>query len=187
MKRVLLIDNYDSFIYNISQLLEEAGARVEIIKNDEIDFGALKSFDGAIISPGPGLPETNGDILKFIGGFKKPIFGICLGHQAIAQFCGAKLKRIDPSHGVFSNIRILRRDPIFKGISGEFIGAGRYHSWSVDSNGLPPNLEITSVSADGEIMSLRRTDAPMKSVQFHPESVMTENGIVIISNWLKEI
>lgn len=184
---VLLADSYDSFSYNIAQILDELGAPFEIVKNDAIDFASLGRFSGAIISPGPGLPGESGRITDLVGEAERgfPVLGICLGHQAVCEHFGARLKNIEPAHGKVSRLRILGDfDGLFRGFPREGAEAGRYHSWSVAPSSLPDCLEATAVSEDGEIMAVRHRVFNARGVQFHPESAMTPLGAALIANWI---
>lgn len=187
---VLMIDNYDSFTYNIVQYCLELGANLKIIRNDELDISQIKELNPSkiIISPGPATPNEAGVSLEAISYFcdKIPIFGICLGHQAIAQVFGGKVIRAkNMMHGKTSKINIIKETPIFKGLPPVFT-ATRYHSLCVEEESLPKNIIITSRSGDdNEIMSLEIEDKLVYGVQFHPESIMSEFGHEIIDNFLK--
>lgn len=185
--RLLIIDNYDSFTYNIVHAVRELGVEPVVMRNDKLEVGDVKLFDKIIISPGPGIPSEAGmvpDILRTYAG-EKPMLGVCLGHQAIGECFGAKLRNLSQVyHGVKTPVTIIEDDYLFSGLP-ERIDVGRYHSWVVDKDGLPDDLEVTAVSDDGEIMALRHRKYDVRGVQFHPESILTESGIEIISNWLK--
>ena len=187
---VLMIDNYDSFTYNIVQYCLELGANLKVIRNDELTVEEIEKLnpDKIIISPGPATPNEAGvslDVIKYFQD-RKPIFGICLGHQAIAQAFGAKIvKAQNMMHGKTSVIKVIKDTPIFKDMPKEFI-ATRYHSLVVDKESLPSIIEITSYSKDdNEIMSLQIRGKKIYGVQFHPESIMSEFGHKIIDNFLK--
>ncbi|OFY43571.1 MAG: aminodeoxychorismate/anthranilate synthase component II [Bacteroidetes bacterium GWF2_40_14] len=195
MKRILLIDNYDSFVYNIFHLVKKVTeSRVDIVLNDHIPFDAMDNYSHIILSPGPGLPEDAGDLLKAIECFKTShsILGICLGHQAIACHFGAILYNLThPLHGHKSMINITEKsDPLLgsivdkNGRSAE-IKAGLYHSWAVSPESLPKELIVGSVNEEGIIMSLFHKELKLFGLQFHPESVISGYGEEIISNWLK--
>ena len=187
MLRVLLVDNYDSFTYNLVQLAEEAGAAVTVVKNDEVDFGEVEAFDNILLSPGPGLPAESGRLLPLIREFsgKKTILGVCLGHQAIAEVFGGRLVNLEKIyHGIRQEIS-LGEDGIFRGIPPKTT-VGLYHSWAVAREGFPPELEITAESPDGVIMALRHRRLNVRGVQFHPESYMTGEGARMMRNWLSE-
>ena len=185
---VLLIDNYDSFTYNIYEYLKILGAVVEVYKNDddavfELDF---KDVSHIIISPGPGRPEDAGNSLKILERYtgRIPILGVCLGHQAIGEAFGAKLTNLsEVYHGVATPCTQFGNDPIFRGMDKR-IEIGRYHSWVVDRTGFPECLDVTAVSDDGCIMGLKHKNYDIHGIQFHPESVLTPEGKTIVKNWL---
>lgn len=187
---ILMIDNYDSFTYNIVQYCLELGADLKVIRNDELSLEEIISLNPSkiIISPGPATPNEAGVCLEVIEYFvgKKPIFGICLGHQAIAQVFGAKIVRAkNMMHGKTSKIQILKDTKIFENLPKEFTQT-RYHSLIVEKENLPKKIIVTSKSMDdGEIMSLEIKDKNIYGVQFHPESIMSEYGHKIINNFLK--
>lgn len=186
MIKTLIIDNYDSFTYNLSHLLKELGASVTVVRNDKFRIEDLEQFDKIVLSPGPGIPSEAGlmpQVIKAYAG-RKPILGICLGHQAIGEAFGAKLLNIgNVVHGVATPAHITVQDYLFKGLPKD-IEVGRYHSWVVDDKELPQCLEVTSRSDDGYIMSLRHREFDIRGIQFHPESVLTPQGETIINNWL---
>jgi len=188
--KVLIIDNHDSFTYNLSQLVEKAGCSdITIIKNNCADFDAT-CFDKIIFSPGAGIPAEEAGLMKFIlknFAATKSILGICLGHQAIAEFYGAKLINLSKVyHGIKANIKIINSlENIFTGLTENICG-GLYHSWGVSDLNFPECLEITAVSEDGIIMGLSHKTYDIKGLQFHPESIMTEYGTSIIHNWLSK-
>ncbi|MDR1500076.1 MAG: aminodeoxychorismate/anthranilate synthase component II [Tannerellaceae bacterium] len=187
MKTTLLLDNYDSFTYNLSHILKELGEKVEVHRNDRIDIDRVEDFDRILLSPGPGLPDEAGILLDLIRRYAphKSILGICLGEQAIGEAFGAKLANLDNVyHGVCSDIRVRSNDPLFDGLTPAF-RAGRYHSWVVKREGFPPCLEITAQDTDGHIMALRHRIFNVRGVQFHPESILTPRGKDMIANWLK--
>lgn len=186
MTRVLLVDNYDSFTYNLVQLAEEAGAAVTVVKNDELVFEEVGKFDKILLSPGPGLPAESGLLLPLIREFsgKKPIFGVCLGHQAIAEAFGGTLVNLQRVyHGIRQEID-LHEDVLFREIPQKTT-VGLYHSWAVAREDFPPELEVTAESPDGVIMALRHRTLDVRGVQFHPESYMTGAGSRMMENWLK--
>ncbi|AWA31451.1 aminodeoxychorismate/anthranilate synthase component II [Flavobacterium magnum] len=184
--KILLIDNYDSFTYNLSHYLEDLGAEVTVWRNDEFELEDAAAFDKIVLSPGPGLPAESGLLMAVIRTYAatKSILGICLGQQAIAEAFGGSLVNLEKVyHGVSSNITITVADePLFTNI-GETMAVGRYHSWTVNRD-LPDSLEATSTDEDGEIMSLRHRTLDVKGVQFHPESILTPNGKLLLKNWL---
>ncbi len=186
MIKTVIIDNYDSFTYNLSHLLKELGADVTVVRNDMFRLEDLEQYDRIVLSPGPGIPSEAGlmpQVIKAYAG-RKPILGICLGHQAIGEAFGAKLLNIgNVVHGVATPAHITIQDYLFKGLPKD-IEVGRYHSWVVDDKDLPQCLEVTSRSDDGYIMSLRHREYDIRGIQFHPESVLTPQGKTIINNWL---
>ena len=183
---IVIIDNYDSFTYNLSHLVKEQGAEVTVVRNDQFELPDLEAYSKIILSPGPGIPSEAGkllDVIRYYAG-RKPILGVCLGHQAIGEVFGAQLENLsDVFHGVATPCHIVADDPIFDGI-GHDITVGRYHSWVVSKNNFPDCLEITAVSDEGQIMALRHRDLNIRGIQFHPESVLTTDGRKIIQNWL---
>ncbi|NQY22066.1 MAG: aminodeoxychorismate/anthranilate synthase component II [Campylobacteraceae bacterium] len=187
---LLMIDNYDSFTYNIVQYCKELGADLKVIRNDELNLEEIIALnpEKIIISPGPSTPDDAGVCLEVIKHFadKLPIFGICLGHQSIAQVFGAKVVRANNMmHGKTSQINVLKDTIIFDTLPKDFIQT-RYHSLVVKKDNLPENIIITSISNDdNEIMSLEIKDKQIYGVQFHPESIMSEHGYDIINNFLK--
>lgn len=185
--KVTIIDNYDSFTYNLAHLVRELDAEVEVFRNDKFALEELEDFDKIILSPGPGIPEEAGLTLKVIERYaqQKPILGVCLGHQAIGQYFGGKLTNLSTVyHGVQTPIHTVKDDYLFKGLPTTFM-AGRYHSWVVDKEELPETLEVIAESDEGQIMALRHRTLDIRGIQFHPESVLTPDGKVIIENWLK--
>lgn len=185
--KVVIIDNYDSFTYNLSHLVKELGAEVTVYRNDQFKMEQLEAFDKIILSPGPGIPCEAGlllDVIKSYAG-KKPILGVCLGHQAIGESFGGHLTNLsEVYHGVATPTTITIKDYLFEGLP-EKIEVGRYHSWVVDTEGLPACLEVMSVSDEGFIMSMRHKEYDIRGIQYHPESVLTKEGKTIINNWLK--
>ena len=185
--KTVIIDNYDSFTYNLSHLVKELGADVTVLRNDRFALPELEKFDKIILSPGPGIPSEAGLLLDVILTYasRKPMLGVCLGHQAIGEAFGAQLTNLsDVFHGVATPCRISTTDPIFKGLPQE-ITVGRYHSWVVSRENLPACLETTALSDEGQIMALRHRDFPIHGIQFHPESILTPQGRTIIDNFLK--
>lgn len=184
--KIVIIDNYDSFTYNLSHLVKELGAEVTVYRNDKFELSSLQQFDKIILSPGPGIPSEAGLLLDVIREYagKKPILGVCLGHQAIGESFGGKLTNLsDVFHGVATPCNIVADDYIFEGMTSP-IEVGRYHSWVVDAESLPSCLEATSLSNEGYIMSLRHRDYDIRGIQFHPESVLTPQGRQILDNWI---
>jgi anthranilate synthase component II len=188
LERIVVIDNYDSFTYNLVHYLEDLNCEVTVFRNDEFEISELEPFDKIVLSPGPGIPDEAGLLKEVIKTYasKKSILGVCLGQQAIGEVFGGSLTNLDKVyHGVATNIKVLVDDePLFKGMEKE-IEVGRYHSWVVDNEGFPSDLEITSVDHNNEIMSLRHKKYDVRAVQFHPESVLTPNGKKMLENWLK--
>jgi len=185
--KILLLDNYDSFTYNLLHLLEQFDVTVDVLRNDEVTLEQVSGYDKIVLSPGPGLPEEAGIMMELIHKFSssKPILGICLGHQAIGQAFGAKLFNLEEvQHGV-SNVTSVT-DPserLFEGIPASF-KTGRYHSWMVDRDQLPDVLKITAVDERQNIMALRHRSLDVCGVQFHPEYILTEYGKPLIRNWI---
>lgn len=188
MKKVLVIDNYDSFTYNLVHYLEDLNCNVTVKRNDKLTIDFVEQFDKVVLSPGPGIPEEAGLLKEIIKTYAptKSIFGVCLGQQAIAEVFGGQLINLnDVYHGVSTKVTITVDDEsLFNGLEKN-IEVGRYHSWVVDPN-LPESLEATSVDENGQIMSLRHKIYDVKGVQYHPESVLTPYGKKILENWLKE-
>ena len=185
--KTVIIDNYDSFTYNLAHLVKELGAEVSVVRNDQFRLSELKPFDKIILSPGPGIPTEAGLLMDVIDAYAsvKPILGVCLGHQAIGEYFGGKLTNLSQVfHGIASIISITAPDYIYKELPAQ-VQVGRYHSWVVDNEGLPDCLEVTSVSEEGQIMSLRHKQYDVRGIQYHPESVLTPEGRKIIANWRK--
>ena len=185
--KILVIDNYDSFVYNLVHYLEELDCEVTVKRNDHVSLEEIAAYDKILLSPGPGIPDEAGllkSIIKEYAG-KKPIFGVCLGQQAIGEvFGGSLINLTEVFHGVATQAKqTVDDEPLFKGIAKHF-EIGRYHSWVVDPEGFPKDLEITSVDDNGQIMSLRHRTFDLRGVQFHPESVLTPEGKKMIRNWV---
>jgi anthranilate synthase component 2 len=184
--KIVIIDNYDSFTYNLSHLVKELGAEVTVLRNDRFNLPELERFDKIILSPGPGIPSEAGlltEVIRYYAG-KIPILGVCLGHQAIGEVFGGQLTNLSEVwHGVATPCRIIVRDAIYEGLP-DCIETGRYHSWIVDRQSLPDCLEVTSLSDEGYIMSLRHRTFDIRGIQYHPESVLTPEGHTIMKNWL---
>lgn len=186
--RILVIDNYDSFTYNLVQYIERiAGTEVTVARNDKITLDEVAAFDKIVISPGPGIPDEAGISKALIRryGPEKSILGVCLGHQAIAEAYGGSIRNLDTVyHGVSSEIeQVVPDEPLFQEIPVKF-DAGRYHSWIVEQDTLPGSLEVTARSSNGDVMALRHREHDVRGVQFHPESVLTEFGGMMIKNWI---
>lgn len=185
--KIVIIDNYDSFTYNLSHLVKALGAEVTVYRNDQFKLTDLQPFDKIILSPGPGIPKEAGLLMDVIAEYKgkKPILGVCLGHQAIGESFGGTLTNLsDVFHGVQTDIDITVDDYVFAGLSKR-IPVGRYHSWVVDAKGFPADLEITAISEEGQVMALRHKTFDIRGIQFHPESVLTPSGKQMIKNWLE--
>ncbi len=187
MEPVLVIDNYDSFTYNLVHYLEDLGCDVTVKRNDQLTLEEVVPFQKIVLSPGPGIPDEAGLLKEIIKKYapSKSIFGVCLGQQAIGEVFGGKLINIDEVyHGVATKIKIVEDDPIYKDLPKE-IEVGRYHSWVVDPK-LPEVLKATSYDANGQVMSLRHIEFDVCGVQYHPESVLTPEGKKILENWLNK-
>ena len=184
--KVIVIDNYDSFTYNLVHYLEELNCRVTVKRNDEVNIEDIQKFDKVVLSPGPGIPSEAGlskeIILRY---FKsKSILGVCLGHQAIAEVFGGELLNLKKVfHGVATNINIVKSYPIFLGLPNT-LKVGRYHSWVVKEP-VPSDLEVIAIDENGQIMALKHKKYSVWGVQFHPESILTEHGKSLLKNWLK--
>ena len=185
--KILVIDNYDSFTYNLVHYLEDLDCEVTVYRNDEFDIDEISHFDKILLSPGPGIPDEAGLLKAVIAKYAptKSILGVCLGQQAIGEVFGGTLSNLDKVyHGVSSMVKTSVNDELlFEGLGNEF-EVGRYHSWVVDAD-LPEVLEATSFDENGQVMSLRHKTFDVRGVQFHPESVLTPNGKKILENWLK--
>jgi anthranilate synthase component 2 len=183
---ILLLDNYDSFTYNLYQYLCELGAEVEVARNDEISVEeiATRDLDGIVISPGPSRPENAGISLAVIERFgpTTPILGVCLGHQSIGMVYGGEVITVEPVHGKKSAVD-HRGTGVFAGLPTP-VEAGRYHSLAVDRESLPDVLDVTATSPDGLIMGMRHREHPVEGIQFHPESILTEDGMTMLGTWL---
>ncbi|MCK9501244.1 MAG: aminodeoxychorismate/anthranilate synthase component II [Lascolabacillus sp.] len=187
-KKILLFDNYDSFTYNLVHAIKSLGySEVDVKRNNKIELADVNQYDKIILSPGPGVPEEAGIMLDLIKEYAetKSVLGVCLGHQAIGQVFGAGLTNIpNVFHGVQTPIKIVGNDYIFNGLPEE-IAAGRYHSWIVSKENFPADLVITAVDNSGDIMALKHRTLDLHGVQFHPESILTPDGIKIINNFLE--
>lgn len=186
--KILIIDNYDSFTYNLVHLVNELGLQCEVWRNDQFKIEDVDRFSHIILSPGPGIPSEAGLLLQVIEKYAptKSIFGVCLGQQAIAEVFGGKLYNLpQPMHGIATPIKITNtNEPLFADLPNEF-KVGRYHSWVVEKD-LPEVLEITAIDEeDGSVMALRHKQYNVRGVQFHPESVLTDYGKEMMHNWLK--
>ncbi|MFM7860687.1 MAG: aminodeoxychorismate/anthranilate synthase component II [Candidatus Nanopelagicaceae bacterium] len=184
--RILVVDNYDSFVFNLVQYLGQLGAECVVVRNDEISVSEADNFDGVLISPGPGIPEEAGismEMIRYCADRKIPLFGVCLGHQAIAAVFGAVVSRApELLHGKTSQVH-HKQSGVFTEIPSPFT-ATRYHSLAVERETVPSELEITGTTESGVVMALRHKTLPIEGVQFHPESVLTEHGHLMLANWL---
>lgn len=186
--KILVLDNYDSFTYNLVQYVERLLKKpVDVRRNDQITLEQVAAYDKILISPGPGIPVEAGISLELIRAYgpRKSILGVCLGHQAIAEAYGGSITNLSTVyHGVTgSMIQLVRDEYLFRGVPAEF-DAGRYHSWVVEQDTLPAELEVTVKNDEGYIMAIRHRTHDVRGVQFHPESVLTEYGGMMIKNWL---
>jgi anthranilate synthase component 2 len=187
MKPILLLDNYDSFTYNLLHYIEALGAPVVVYRNDEITIEDVAAFDHIILSPGPGLPDEAGIIKEVIARYasEKPILGICLGMQAIGEVFGAKLQNLNTvHHGVATVIEVTDPSDVLYQNLPQQLTVGRYHSWIIDPATLPETLVVTAQTPEGQTMSLRHTSLPVCGVQYHPESILTPFGKTILQHWL---
>lgn len=185
---IAIIDNYDSFTFNLFHYVEMNASKCFVFRNDCINYTELDKADKIILSPGPGLPKDAGDLMKVIEKYEKskPILGVCLGLQAITEFYGGKLLNLkDVLHGMALQTNILdKNNVLFKNINENTIQTGHYHSWVADKKDFPKTLQITSEDEQGNIMSISHKTLPIHAVQFHPESILTPNGKTIIQNWI---
>lgn len=203
--KTVIIDNYDSFTYNLAHLVKELGAEVDVLRNDKFRLEELEVYDKIILSPGPGIPEEAGlllDVIRTYAG-RKPMLGVCLGEQAIGQVFGGKLVNLkEVFHGVqteailneglrmedvkvrMEDVKVrMEPDVIFKGLPDRIL-VGRYHSWVVDTEEFPEALAVTAISPEGHVMALKHREYDIHGIQFHPESVLTPDGKTIVKNWL---
>jgi len=186
--KILVVDNYDSFVFNLVQYLGQLGAQTTVVRNDEVTADAASNYDGVLISPGPGTPEAAGvsiDMIKYCALKKIPLFGVCLGHQAIGVAFGATVSRApELLHGKTSSVS-HQGVGIYQDLPSPFT-ATRYHSLAIERDTVPTELVITGETETGIVMSVRHKDLPIEGVQFHPESVLTEHGHAMLANWLAE-
>jgi anthranilate synthase component 2 len=184
--KIVVIDNYDSFTYNLVHYLEDLNAEVTVFRNDEFELDELEKFDKILLSPGPGIPSEAGllkDVIKKYAATKS-IFGVCLGLQAIGEVFGGTLTNLEKVyHGVATKVTLTEDDFIFNDLPKE-TEVGRYHSWVVSTENLPEDLIVTSIDENGQIMSIKHAKYDVRGVQYHPESVLTPNGKKILENWL---
>ncbi len=187
--KLLVLDNYDSFTYNLVYILRELGHRPDVIRNNKITIEAVGQYDKIMLSPGPGIPSEAGIMQGVVAEYapQKSILGICLGHQGIGEVFGAKLENLgDVLHGVAHRAFVTdRSERLFNGIPDE-LTVGRYHSWTVVGDSIPDALHVTAVDEQGRVMGLAHTKYDVRGLQFHPESVLTENGVKMIENWLND-
>lgn len=184
---VLVIDNYDSFTYNLVHLINEVGYEAEVWRNDKFDLADVEKYDKILLSPGPGIPEEAGLLLDVIKTYAptKSIFGVCLGQQAIAEAFGGTLYNLGrPMHGIATPVTVVDGDEPLFWECPQTINVGRYHSWVVSKDNFPSCLKITARDHKNEIMALRHETLDVRGVQFHPESVLTEHGKQMMENWL---
>lgn len=185
--KILVFDNYDSFTYNLVHYLEIASnnATIDIYRNDQIPLNAIEQYDKIVLSPGPGLPKDAGILLDVIKTYAptKSILGVCLGHQAIGEAFGASLLNLNEVfHGVATPVELINEDLLFKNIPMQF-NVGRYHSWVINKDTLPSELIVTCIDSSENIMAIKHKNYNLRGVQFHPESVLTEFGQQLITNW----
>ena len=187
MTRILVVDNYDSFVFNIVQYLQQLGAEVIVKRNDEVNANSINEFDGVLLSPGPGTPEDAGACIEIVNAAiekQKPLLGVCLGHQAIGAALGGKVSRApELLHGKTSQVQ-HKNEGVFKDLKSPF-RATRYHSLAIENPNFPNDLTITATTESGVIMGVKHKTAPIEGVQFHPESVLTEGGHRLLANWLE--
>ena len=187
MTKILVVDNYDSFVFNIVQYLQQLGAEVVVKRNDEVNANSINEFDGVLLSPGPGTPEDAGACIEIVNAAiekQKPLLGICLGHQAIGAALGGKVSRASELlHGKTSQVQ-HKNEGVFKDLKSPF-RATRYHSLAIENPNFPNDLTITATTESGVIMGVKHKTAPIEGVQFHPESVLTEGGHRLLANWLE--
>ena len=186
--KILVLDNYDSFTYNLVHIIRELGHSMDIFRNDKISLDQVNEYDKIVLSPGPGIPSEAGILMDLIKryGPTKSILGVCLGHQGIAEAFGGTLYNIpNVLHGVTSALQIVdSNNKLFKGIPSSF-QVCHYHSWAVRADNLPPELTMTATNKDGLVMAISHKKWDVCGVQFHPESIMSEHGKAMIQNWLK--
>lgn len=186
--KIAMIDNYDSFTYNLVHLVKALGAEVTVYRNDCFRLEDLEAYDKIMLSPGPGIPSEAGLLLDVIRRYagRKPILGICLGEQAIGEVFGGSLVNLsEVFHGVQTPCTLTADDYIFAGLPRS-IAVGRYHSWVVDAASLPSCLEATALSDEGQVMALRHREYDIRGIQFHPESVLTPDGPAMLRNWIEK-
>lgn len=185
--KILVLDNYDSFTYNLVYIVRQLGysAQMDVFRNDKISLEDVANYDKILLSPGPGVPSEAGIMPELLKKYSatKSILGVCLGHQAIGEAFGGDLINLsEVLHGVASKVTV-QKDLLFEGIPDTF-SIGRYHSWVIDESTLSPDLEVIARTPDQQIMAVRHREFDVRGVQFHPESILTENGVKIMQNWL---
>ena len=189
MTKILVVDNYDSFVFNLVQYLQQLGAEVVVKRNDEVNAESINGFDGVLLSPGPGTPEDAGACIEIVNAAiekQKPLLGVCLGHQAIGAALGGKVSRApELLHGKTSQVQ-HKNEGVFKELKSPF-RATRYHSLAIETPSVPEELLVTATTDTGVIMGVKHKSAPIEGVQFHPESVLTEGGNHLLANWLTEV
>ena len=187
MTKILVVDNYDSFVFNLVQYLQQLGADVVVKRNDEVNAESINGFDGVLLSPGPGTPEDAGACIEIVNAAiekHKPLLGVCLGHQAIGAALGGKVSRApELLHGKTSQVQ-HKNEGVFKDLKSPF-RATRYHSLAIETPSVPEELLVTATTDTGVIMGVKHKSAPIEGVQFHPESVLTEGGHRLLANWLE--
>ena len=187
MTKILVVDNYDSFVFNLVQYLQQLGAEVVVKRNDEVNAESINGFDGVLLSPGPGTPEDAGACIEIVNAAiekQKPLLGVCLGHQAIGAALGGKVSRApELLHGKTSQVK-HKNEGVFKDLKSPF-RATRYHSLAIETPSVPEELLVTATTDTGVIMGVKHKSAPIEGVQFHPESVLTEGGHRLLANWLE--
>ena len=187
MTKILVVDNYDSFVFNLVQYLQQLGAEVVVKRNDEVNAESINGFDGVLLSPGPGTPEDAGACIEIVNAAiekEKPLLGVCLGHQAIGAALGGKVSRApELLHGKTSQVQ-HKNEGVFKDLKSPF-RATRYHSLAIETPSVPEELLVTATTDTGVIMGVKHKSAPIEGVQFHPESVLTEGGHRLLANWLE--
>jgi para-aminobenzoate synthetase component 2 len=187
MTKILVVDNYDSFVFNLVQYLQQLGAEVVVKRNDEVNADSINGFDGVLLSPGPGTPKDAGACIEIVNAAiekHKPLLGVCLGHQAIGAALGGKVSRApELLHGKTSQVQ-HKNEGVFKDLKSPF-RATRYHSLAIETPSVPEDLLVTATTESGVIMGVKHKSAPIEGVQFHPESVLTEGGHRLLANWLE--
>ena len=187
MTKILVVDNYDSFVFNLVQYLQQLGAEVVVKRNDEVNADSINGFDGVLLSPGPGTPEDAGACIEIVNAAiekQKPLLGVCLGHQAIGAALGGKVSRApELLHGKTSQVQ-HKNEGVFKDLKSPF-RATRYHSLAIETPSVPEELLVTATTDTGVIMGVKHKSVPIEGVQFHPESVLTEGGHRLLANWLE--